>query len=214
MSSATSELGVLLLADARLPTGGHAQSGGLEPALLAGMPTDHVPTYLATRLRTTATVDAATAVVALHALTGGTSLQPVINAWAARTPSDVVRAASTELGRGYARLAGDAARRDPRPVALARVAFAWGVAAADLARVCCHDEIQSVAAAALKLAPLDPATTVRWALDLAPLVEQIVASICRPAPLTEPVDIPAPTAPAAELWAHAHGTAPRRLFSA
>src|SRR3954447_93899 len=42
----------LLLADARLPGGGHTQSAGLEGALLAGMPVSAVPEYLRTRLAT------------------------------------------------------------------------------------------------------------------------------------------------------------------
>lgn len=250
MPSVTSELGVLLLADARLPTGGHTQSAGLEPALLGGMPDADVPTYLTTRLRTSTLVDAATAVVALHHLDTGLDTQPVVDAWAARTPSDVVRTASTEVGRGYSRLlahlapsspssptrppskvpdipqrpthnpvgvrspglpGGVAGRVVPRPVAVAALAQHLGIGPADLARLVCHDDVQSVCAAALKLTPLDPTVTVAWALSCA---EEIEAVVRRVAGLTDPEDIPAASAPALELWQHAHSHAPRRLFRA
>ncbi|MBE9928093.1 urease accessory protein UreF, partial [Cellulosimicrobium cellulans] len=56
-----------LLADARLPTGGHTQSAGLEPALRAGMPAARVPDYVRARLATVTRTEAATAVVARHA---------------------------------------------------------------------------------------------------------------------------------------------------
>ena len=59
----------LLLADARLPTGGHAQSGGLEPALLAGLRPDEIEGLLRTRLRTNVPVDAGTAVVVVLVIT-------------------------------------------------------------------------------------------------------------------------------------------------
>ena len=231
MSSATGSLAVLLLADARLPTGGHTQSGGLEPAILAGMPDADIPAYLTTRLRTATLVDAATAVVALHVLRTGGDVGAVEQAWAARTPSHVVRDASVELGRGYERLltrltrparstpqphpaersSRPVRRGEPRPIAVARVAARLEVSAADLARVICHDDVQSVCAAALKLAPLDPADTVVWALDVAPLVSDVVTRV---AGLTSPEDIPAVTAPATEIWQHRHATARRRLFRA
>lgn len=231
MFSTTGELGVLLLADARLPTGGHTQSGGLEPALTGGMPAADIPTYLTTRLRTATLIDAATAVVALHLLRTDHPIEAATDAWAARTPSHVVRNAAIELGRGYGRLltrvapddtarrSGEAGRagrsgqsgREPRPIVMARLAAELGLTARDLARVICHDDVQSICAAALKLAPLDPVDTVLWALAAAALIEQIVVQV---ACLTQPEDIPAPTAPAAELWQHAHANTPRRLFRA
>ncbi len=204
---------------------------------MAGMPSADIPAFLTTRLQTATMIDAATAVVALHLLSRGAPLQPVTQAWAARTPSHVMRAASVELGRGYerllqrllqsvndfppgtARVVGrrpspdrpTARRGEPRPIAMARVAGELGVTATDLARVICYDDVQSICAAALKLTPLDPLDPVTWALALAPLIEETVTQV---AGLTTPDDIPAPTAPAAELWQHHHATAPRRLFRA
>ena len=56
----------MLLADARLPSGGHAHSAGLEPALLGGLAAADVPAALTARARTTSLVEAGTAVVARH----------------------------------------------------------------------------------------------------------------------------------------------------
>lgn len=65
------ELVALMLADARLPTGGHTQSAGLEPAVRAGLGAggnklDEVAQYARGRLRTVTRVEAAAAVVARH----------------------------------------------------------------------------------------------------------------------------------------------------
>lgn len=208
----------LLLADARLPTGGHAQSGGLEPALLAGLRPDEIEGLLRTRLRTNVPVDAGTAVVVVSTSTV-TEVETVVDAWNARVPSEVVRAASYRAARGYLRLGARvgldarwARRADlPRPVALGLLARHWRLRPTDTARVVCHDEIQTVAAAALKLAPLDPLDTVQWVLQLRPEVDAVVDAV---AALTDPDDIPAATAPLLEQWQHTHPTHPRRLFHA
>ncbi|HZX05698.1 urease accessory protein UreF [Kribbella sp.] len=65
------ELVALMLADARLPTGGHTQSNGLEPAVRAGLGADgnhleDVAAYARDRLRTVTRVEAATAAVTRH----------------------------------------------------------------------------------------------------------------------------------------------------
>lgn len=219
------DFALMLLGDARLPTGGHTQSAGLEAALSAGMPEGEIPAYLAVRLRTVATVDAASAVTALAVLCGSSpcSLAQVQQHWAARTPSQVQRRASVTLGRGQLRLlhrlfpAAEAtqalsALAEPcRPLVVAGLAAELGLDAAQLATVLCYDEVQSVTAAALKLAPLDPVVTVAWALEVRSVVGQVVAAVAH---LDDPADIPAPAAPLMEQWAHAHARQSRRLFSA
>ncbi|GMA19714.1 urease accessory UreF family protein [Arsenicicoccus piscis] len=95
------DLALLLLADARLPSGGHALSAGLEPAVLAGLTADQVPGYLSARLRTVALLDAATTVLACR---GTHPAKQVARAWSARTPSHVLREASLLSGRGLARV--------------------------------------------------------------------------------------------------------------
>ncbi len=71
--------------------------------------------------------------------------------------------------------------------------------------------MQTVASAALKLLPLDPAVTTSWVHDALPLVADLADAV---ADLTEPGRIPANAAPQTELWAQAHATSTRRLFSA
>ncbi|WP_270887351.1 urease accessory protein UreF [Pedococcus sp. 5OH_020] len=217
------ELAALLLADGRLPVGGHTQSSGLEPALLAGMSAQRVPELIGTRLRTTVTVDAAVAVVARHHVLSGLCLAAVQDAWAARTPSEVTRAASVAVGRGHRRLllrmwpdtlSSDAVRelRAPsRPVAVGAVAAAAGLDPWATARLVAYDDVQALCAAALKLCPLDPLDTTEWLLAAGSAIEVMVASVAQ---LTAPEAIPAPSAPLLEAWQHHHPDHPRRLFSA
>ncbi|WP_460854899.1 urease accessory UreF family protein, partial [Nocardiopsis coralliicola] len=102
----TGALGTLLLADARLPTGGHAHSATLEAALEAGLSEERIPEYLRGRLASIAVTEAAAAVAALHAARSAPAdYGPVQAALAARTPSPALREASAALGRGPARLA-------------------------------------------------------------------------------------------------------------
>src|SRR5512134_1994659 len=57
----------LLLADGRFPTGGHAHSGGLEPAMARGLQVDEVPDFIAGRLRSATAADAHLVVAARRA---------------------------------------------------------------------------------------------------------------------------------------------------
>jgi urease accessory protein len=217
------EMALMLLADARWPAGGHAQSGGLEAALHAGMPPAAIPAYLRTRLRTVTLVEAGAAVVALHRFRTGGSLQEVEDAWAARTPSDALRQASTAVGRGYLRLVRRLWPEHPatvtlsglgapsRACAMACAAVIVDLAPAQLVRLVCYDDAQTVASAALKLTPLDPLDAVAWTLGLATEVQSVVDQV---ALSTEPDDIPAAAAPLIEQWAQAHRSQPRRLFRA
>ena len=100
----------MLLADGRLPTGAHTQSGGVEPAFHAGMRLAEVPAYLTVRLRTVTEVEAGVAVLARRAWLGDpgerlAGLTGLDDAWRARTVSDALRDASDLLGRSYLRMA-------------------------------------------------------------------------------------------------------------
>ena len=211
----------LLLADARLPAAGHTQSGGLEPGLADGLDPADLPAYCRTRLATVTRTEAATAVVARHHAWIAEPLDPVETAWAARTPSDAMRATSRTLGRGLLRLARrtwplavagwatDA--QPPRPLVLGAIAAEAGLSAASLARVVAYDDVQTVLAAALKLLPLDPADAAAWCVGLLPDIEAFAEDV---AGLTSPGEIPATGSPLIEGWAQAHARATRRLFSA
>src|SRR5256885_123587 len=94
---------LLLLADGRFPGGGHAHSGGLEPAVADGSVYDlaSLESFLAGRLLTTGEVDAW---LAAAACAGADPLE--LDAEAdARCPSAALRQASRRLGRGLRRAA-------------------------------------------------------------------------------------------------------------
>ena len=239
-----------LLADARLPTGGHTQSAGLEPALLAGMPVADVPGYVGGRLATVTRTEAAVAVVARHVACADpdervAGLRAAWRAWAARTPSPALRETSQRLGRGYLRLAhrlwgshpavvaldaavvaertrlaatsssGPVARSDraqpPRPLVLGVVGACIGLDARQVAQLVGYDDVQTIASATLKLAPVDPADATGWVVAAAPTVEAMAAGVAH---LTDPAEIPASGAPLLEEWAQQHVRRTERLFSA
>ena len=216
-----SDLLLMLLADARLPVAGHTQSGGLEPAVASGM--RDVPGYLRTRLATVTRVDAGTSVVALHHLRQGLPLAPVELAWAARTPSAAMRRTSRAQAKALLRLARrvwpDARAVEAvseldapsRSTVLAACAAVAGLSPVSLARLLGYDDVQTVASAALKLLPLDPADVACWVHDVLPEVERLAGAVAH---LDDTDDIPAAGAPQIEAWAEAHARTTRRLFSA
>jgi len=217
----STDLLLMLLADARLPTAGHTQSAGLEPAVLDGIGADEVPDYIGLRLQTVTRVEAATAVVALHHLRQGYRIEDVEVCWAARTPSPAMRATSYAMGRGLSRMVRrlwpehpsvvHLPTRSPRAVVLAAAADASGLNPLMLARLVGYDDAQTVASAALKLLPLDPAEVASWVLGAFPAIDQMASEV---AALIEPTAIPASGAPQIEAWAEAHAVAQRRLFNA
>jgi urease accessory protein len=214
----------LLLADGRLPTGAHTQSGGVEPAFGHGMGLDQVPDYLRVRLCTVTEVEAATTVVAraqwlaTPRMGRAAALAEVDAAWRARTISDALRAASDQLGRSYARMASALWSLDLddrtvwcRAVVVGATAAAAGIGAADAARMVGFDDVQTVIAAALKIKPFDPALGLRWAAAAGSEVELMVTRV---AGLTSTAELPAHSAPQIEAWGQAHATTERRLYRA
>ncbi|WP_242452513.1 urease accessory protein UreF [Rhodococcus rhodnii] len=220
------QLVLAMLADARLPTGGHAHSAGLEPAILAGLAANprrlhEIPDLARTRLRTITTVEAAAAVAARAAwLRGEYDLSGVETAWCARTPSAAMRDTARQLGRGYLRLArglwpdafaGFTSERPVRPVVLGVVGAVAGLDARQVALLVGYDDVQTIASAALKLVPLDPAQAMRWVLDLHPDIAAMADEIAH---VESPGDIPARSAPVLDDHAEAHARTTRRLFHA
>ena len=228
----SAEVMVMLLADARLPTGAHTQSAGLEAALRAGMPPAEVPSYIRARLLTVTAVEAGAAVVARsrtldaaadNDMNLASALSEVDAAWVARTVSPALRETSVLLGRGYLRLIGRlwpgsagatalaAIRRPGRAVAVGVAAALAGLTGEQLVRLVAYDDVQTVAAATLKIEPLDPVVATGWVVSAAAEIERMVGNLAQ---LTALDEIPAFGAPQIEQWAEIHSVTSQRLFRA
>ena len=94
---------------------------------------------------------------------------------------------------------------------LGAIAAVAEVSAADLVRIVAYDDAQTVAAATLKLEPMDPIRATGWVLGACTAIECFVADL---ATLTVPAAIPAAGAPLIEDWAEVQSALPRRLFRA
>ena len=108
---------LLLLLDSRAPTGAHQHSGGMEAAVGTGLVSGlaDLEDFCRTRLRTSARVCAAFAAASARlqsdAAERSVALARAQHQWAvmdaefeARTPSEAMRTASRQLGRGLLRL--------------------------------------------------------------------------------------------------------------
>jgi urease accessory protein len=208
----------LLLADSRFPSGSYAHSLGLEQAVASGL-TD-VPAFMGARLRLVAPADARFAVEARRAARSERALARLDAEWAARCPSPVLREAARRLGAQLLRSAatvwpGDpiaayrvASRVTPRAIALGVVAAASALADDDVALLALYDDAATVASAALKLLPLDPAVTARWLAELAPQLAVTARAVA-----ADRGPLPSPAGVALELSAPIHLEQRERLFA-
>lgn len=227
MTGGGSIFGALVLADARTPTGAHSHSSGLEPAIVAGLGVEDIYPFMLARLSTTGRLEAGAAALACTLAGSGAdadAYRGLEDAVAARTPSSAQRTASVALGRGLLRF-GRSVRPDDlglrelatldappsRPVVLGVLGAAFGQTPATCAEICCYDDLQSIASAALKLLPADPLRAAGWVLDAAAAVSDVVAEAEL---VRHPTDLPAFSAPLIELWSEEHTTRTRRLFVA
>ncbi len=164
-------LASLLLADSRLPTGGHAHSGGVEAAVERGLLRDEadLALFLAGRLLGTGPVVAAVAAVGCLLAAGAAPVD-----WArwdtavsARTPSAAAREASRAQGAALLRTgrrvwpstALEALSRTGRPhhpLVLGAVVAAAGDGAGAAALLALHHLLGGACAAAVRLLGLDP----------------------------------------------------------
>lgn len=215
---------LLLLLDSRAPAGGHSHSGGMEPAVDAGLVRDtaDVEEFCRGRLRTAGRVAADAAGLACAAVTAtGAGVAGELAALDAevdaRTPSEAVRASSRQLGRGLARLARSMlpgfddrlGGRPPghHPVVLGAVVALAGGTPALAARAAALATVSAPASAAVRLLGLDP-----YAIQgvLARVAAEIDAR-----PWTPPgaAGMAADCAPVLDLLADIHLTAEVRLFA-
>lgn len=223
----------LLLSDARFPAGGHAHSGGLEPAHSAGLVTDisSLELFLRGRLRTSGVTAAGLAAAACARVADPGD----------RTPDPGDRAASATdrtADADWARLDAEADARTPSPAqrqasrrqgrALLRaVRAAWPSAAhlRSLPAAPHHAIVLGAAAAAAGLTPeqaahiaayqsiAGPASAAVRLLGLDPIA--VSATLARIVPAIDDLrweDLPFPSAPNLDLLAEVHSTAEVRLF--
>ena len=200
----------LMLADARTPTGGFAQSGGLEAARLT---VEQIPAFLRGRLGTVGLVDAAVAAGAAR----GTDPTVLEVEWAARTPAEPLRRAAGRQGRALLRLAAhvrpgalddyaEASTSTPRPVVLGLLGRALDLDPLEIARVCLYDDVATCCAAVPKLYPIDATIAVGWLIELAPLIGRLARRAA------EATILPTASAPLLDVRAVIHDTDTRRLF--
>lgn len=222
---------LLLLADGRLPAGGHAHSGGLEGAVeLKGV--HDVPglaEFLAGRLTTSGLVAAAFAAATCRAAQDagatGSAVAVLDQELDARTASPALRVASRRLGRQLVRagrtiwphptldaLTAAVGRGPHQPIALGAVAAAAGLTPSDAALLAAQESIAGPATAAVRLLGLDPVTVHAALARLAPDVSRIAGEAAGHA-TGDPADLPATTAPLLDVLAEHHATWEVRLFA-
>jgi urease accessory protein len=217
--------GLLLLADSRLPAGGYAHSGGLEPAVH-----DHhvatladVERFVVGRLHTAGRVSAAFAAAACQATRTGNSPRMVEldTGLDARMPSPAARATSRQLGRQLLRVAaqlvdddrlGQLGRTPHHSIAFGTVCAAFDLTPYDAALAVLHETVAGVVAAAVRLLSVDPLTASGIIARCTGLVDDLATgaeAVCT----AEMAALPADAAPLLDLMAQAHARRTGRLFA-
>jgi urease accessory protein len=208
---------LLVLADGRLPAGGHAHSAGLEAQVAAGRVrgVGDLHGFLTGKLATTGLVAAAFAAAAARRPERWAELDAGFDA---RTPSPALRKASRAQGRALLR-AGRAMWSLPpscggghQPVALGVLAAAAGLGPAEAAVAAAHGTVTGPASAAVRLLGLDPYAVHGLLARLAPTCDRIAAQATAHA--DDPVDdLPAAGSPLLDIGAEQHATWEVRLFA-
>ena len=227
---------LLLLADSRLPAGGHGHSGGVEALVDRGMLSteDDLAGFLSGRLRTGAAVPAAAAAAAcvLARDTPGAGSTPGWARWdgavSARTPAAAAREASRAQGAALLRTAAvawssaafDALRRLPRPhhalvLGVATAAAGGGPDAA--AALAVHHLVGGACTAAVRLLGLDPlrvaAVAVRAGRAAGALLVTAVADAAAAVAADDPGLLPTDGSPLTDVLAQLHHRSEATLFA-
>jgi len=224
---------LMLLADSRFPSGGHAHSAGMEEAVASGEvgDLDDVAAWAEGVLWTSGLTTAGLAAAACE-LAGRPRDTASTDAWSeldteadARTPSPVQRAVTRRLGRQLLRTAcrvwpsdvlDELARRWPdgphRPVVFGATTSVAGGSPSDAAIGEAYGAVAVPVVAALRLLGLDPVSTTSVLSRLAPAMEE-VAAVATLAACGPPALLPARSAPIVDLCAQSHSTREGALFA-
>jgi len=213
-------LAALLLADGRLPTGGHVHSAGVESAVADGRIVDveSLGRYLLGRLHTVGLTEAALAAAVVLRPGSITVLDVEADA---RISVPELRAVSRRLGRQLVRVAGRCWPHpvlatlppDPhQPIALGAVGLAAGLDAATIARVAIHHATATPAQSALRLLGLDPFAIAALAASLT-VEGELVATEALAAAAGPIEDLPSRTGPVVDIAAATHASLTTRLFA-
>jgi urease accessory protein len=216
-----------LFADARMPTGGHAHSGGVEQAVAAGTVRDagDLEAFLTGRLATTGRADAALAAAARARCPGG-PWEPVDAEAAARCAGPALRGVARAQGKRLLRLGRSAwdqpwleglaaatAGAPMWPVALGAVGAAAGLDGPQVAAAAATASVTGPGWAAVRALGLDPFEVARLLAGLAPAVDALAAAAARDAARLPLGELPAAGPPLLELGAEDHARWEVRLFA-
>ncbi|MER7697753.1 MULTISPECIES: urease accessory UreF family protein [unclassified Streptomyces] len=218
---------LLILADGRFPAGGHAHSGGAEPAVTAGRIKDAgtLEEFCRGRLHTTGLVAAALAAAAA----AGHDPVALDRAADARTPVAALRNTARKLGRQMMRaaratwpsaeldaLAAARPRGAHQPVVLGVAARSAGLEPGDAAYAAVYETVSGPATATVRLLSLDPFDATTVLARLAPELDRVAAAAtaaARRVPADGIDALPAASAPLLDISAQSHATRPARLFA-
>ena len=228
-------LTLLLLADSRLPSGGHGHSGGIEALVDRGLvrSVDDLALFLEGRIRTGGRVVAAAAAAACALGTpDGAGMASDWARWdaavSARTPSPALRAASRAQGGALLRTvtlafpspAVAALRALPRvhhPLVLGAAAAAAGADPAQTAALALHHLVGGAATAAVRLLGLDPLRVAAVSAAIARAAEPVAADAADRAVAAVAADdpglLPAEGSPLTDVLAELHRTTEATLFA-
>lgn len=237
MAAPTGLAGLLLLADSRLPAGGHGHSGGVEALVDRGLLASvaDLTLLLDARLRTAGLV-AASFAAAGCALAAVSIEAAVSRGWArwdgaldVRTPSAALREASRAQGGALLRTSTRAwpasvalrelaaLRRPHQPLVLGAAAGAAGASPAQAAALALHHLSGGAASAAVRLLGLDPLGAAAAQASLAPLADRVAAAATEAAALAvaaaDPDLLPADATPLPEILAELHHASEVTLFA-
>jgi urease accessory protein len=240
LAPAAGNAGLLLLADSRVPSGGHVHSGGVEALVDRGLLRDveDLALFLAARIRTTGLVTASLTAAAAWPVSGigPYSDQYHSQGWSrwdmaveVRTPAKALREASRAQGAALMRTAvlawpeDGAVRalaqlgRPHQPLALGAASAAAGATPAQAAALAVHHLVGGAATATVRLLGLDPLRVAAVQAGLAALADDTAARAAAAAELAVHADdpdlLPADATPLPEIMAELHNASEVTLFA-